>query len=142
MKNRDAMIPGHRFISPEEAEIEVEPGKTHFWHSKPGFTATKDLLVVRARIEPGAGHSFHCHPNKEEVLYILSGTAEQWVGEEKRNLGPGASVYVPASAVHATFNRGTETLDFLAIITPASAEGPITLEVADQEPWKSLCAAE
>ncbi len=131
----------HRFTTPEQAELEELPGKTHFWHSRPGFTDTENLLVVRAIIQPGDGHPFHYHPNKEEVLYILAGTADQWIEEECRKMGPGDSVYIPADMIHATFNRGNEPLEFLAIITPASAEGPVTTEVADQEPWKSLASA-
>lgn len=135
------MPPKHRFTTPGQAELEELPGKSHFWHSRPGFTDTEDLLVVRAVIQPGHAHTFHHHPNKEEVLYILSGTADQWVEEDHQEIGPGASVYIPAGVIHATFNRGTEPLEFIAIITPASAEGPVTVEVADQEPWKSLVPA-
>jgi mannose-6-phosphate isomerase-like protein (cupin superfamily) len=134
------MPPRHRFTTAAEAEVEELPGKTHLWHSKPGFTDTQDLLVVRAIIQPGDGHPFHFHANKEEVLYILSGTADQWVEQEVRQLRAGDSVYIPADVIHATFNRGTEPLEFLAVITPASADGPITTEVGEQEPWKTIAA--
>ena len=40
----------------------------------------------------------------------------------------------PPGLVHATFNRGTEPVEVLAIITPLTAEGPVAVEVADQEP--------
>lgn len=123
-----------RFTSAEEAEIEIVEARTHYWHSKPGYTATEDLLVVKVRIEPGDGHSFHYHPNKEEVIYFISGTAEQWVGKEHRVMEPGSSVYIPKGEIHATFNRGSEPIEFIAIITPLSAEGPVTVEMAD-EPW-------
>ena len=33
---------------------------------------------------PGAGHQFHHHPNREEIIYIEDGIAEQWVDREKR----------------------------------------------------------
>jgi len=29
-------------------------------------------------------------------------------------------------------------LDFLAVLSPANSDGPVTVEVSDQEPWKSL----
>ena len=74
----------------------------------------------------------------EEILYILSGTAEQWVLREKRTMRAGDSFYVPAGVVHATFNAGSDILDFLAVLSPAKNPGPITVEVGDQEPWKSL----
>ncbi|HVJ46790.1 MAG TPA: cupin domain-containing protein [Luteolibacter sp.] len=124
----------HRFTDAASAEVEQIGGKTHLWHSKPGFTATEDLLFVRVFLEPGEGHSFHYHPNKEEVIYFISGTAEQWVEDEKRIMGPGSSVYIPKSIVHATFNKGDVPLEFIAVITPASAEGPVTIEVDDRAP--------
>lgn len=123
---------------PGGEQIEELSDKTHFWHSLPGLTDTKDLVFVRAVFQPGGGHPFHYHPNKEEVLYFLSGTAEQWVGDERMEMPPGSSVYIPRDTIHATFNRGAEPLEFIAVITPASADGPITIEVADEEPWKSI----
>lgn len=124
----------HRFTEESAAEVEKIGGKTHLWHSKPGFTATDDLLFVRVFLEPGEGHSFHYHPNKEEVIYFINGTAEQWVEDEKQVMGPGSSVYIPKSVVHATFNKGDTPLEFIAVITPASAEGPVTIEVDDRAP--------
>lgn len=124
----------HRFTTAEEAEFEGAEGRNHYWHSKPGFTDTADLLVVRCVIEPGQGHAFHYHPNKEEVIYFISGEAEQWIGKEKRLMGPGSSVYIPADVVHATFNRSATPIEFVAIITPASAEGPITVDLGENPP--------
>ncbi|MBA4148780.1 MAG: cupin domain-containing protein [Verrucomicrobia bacterium] len=132
-------LPAWRFVSFAEAEVEaVPPGKTHFWQCKPGMVRDTNLLFIRCHLEPGAAHSFHFHPRMEEILYILSGTAEQWVEKEKKILKPGDSLYVPAGMIHATYNIGTDTLEFLAILSPAKSEGPATVEVGDQEPWKSL----
>jgi quercetin dioxygenase-like cupin family protein len=128
------------FIHASDAPTDVTDGRTHFWHSLPGVTPTEDLLVVRAILPPGGGHAFHNHPNKEEVIYILSGEAEQWLEHEKQILGPGSSVYIPKNAVHATFNRGSVDLEFIAIITPCSAEGPMEDGVGHLEPWKSILA--
>lgn len=113
-------------------------GRLHTWHSKPGFTPTDDLLLVHVSIPPGGGHPFHTHPNKEEMIYVIEGEAEQWIGEDKALLGPGSSAYIPKSAVHATFNRTERDLKFIAVITPCSAEGEIHVDVQDQEPWASL----
>lgn len=95
-------------------------------------------MFVRAKLPPGEAHNFHHHPEMEEILYVLSGTAEQWVEKEKRIMRPGDSIYLPTGIVHATFNAGSETLDFLAILSPAKIKSPVTVEVADQEPWRSL----
>jgi quercetin dioxygenase-like cupin family protein len=60
------------------------------------------------------------------------------VETDKRVLRPGDSLYLPIGIVHGTYNTGSEVLDFLAVLSPAKSEGPVTLEVSDQEPWKSL----
>jgi quercetin dioxygenase-like cupin family protein len=96
------------------------------------------LMFVRAQLPPGEAHRFHFHPRMEEILYILSGTAEQWVEREKRTMRAGDSLYLPAGIVHGTYNTGPDTLDFLAILSPAKSEGPVTVEVSDQTPWKLL----
>lgn len=132
-------LPAWRFVSFPETEVEsVPPGKMHHWYFKPGMVRDTNLMLVRAQLEPGAAHKFHYHPRMEEILYILSGTAEQWVEREKKILGPGDSFYVPAGVVHATYNIGKDKLDFLAILSPAKSDGPVTVEVGDQEEWKSL----
>jgi quercetin dioxygenase-like cupin family protein len=99
-----------------------------------------NLMFVRAHLLPGEAHRFHHHPNMEEILYVLSGTAEQWVEKEKRVMGSGDSLYLPVGIVHGTYNIGKDVLDFLAVLSPAKTPGPVTVEVADQEPWKSLRA--
>lgn len=127
-----------RIVPFAEAEVEKLPGKTHFWHCKPGMVADTNLMFVRAQLPPGEAHRFHYHPHMEEILYILSGTAEQWVEKEKRTMHAGDSIYIPTAMIHATYNAGKEPLDFLAILSPAKTPAPPTIEVADQQPWRSL----
>ena len=97
-----------------------------------------NLMFVRAQLPPGEAHRFHFHPKMEEILYVLSGSAEQWVETEKRLMKPGDSLYLPAGIIHGTYNAGGELLDFLAVLSPAKSDSPITVEVSDQEPWNSL----
>jgi quercetin dioxygenase-like cupin family protein len=127
-----------RIVSFADAEVERLPGKTHFWQCKPGMVADTNLMFVRAQLPPGEAHPFHFHPKMEEVLYILSGTAEQWIEKERRVMKPGDAIYLPAGLIHGTYNVGTEVLDFLAVLSPAKSDGPVTVEVGDHEPWKSL----
>lgn len=129
-----------RIVRFEDAEVEQLPGKTHFWQCKPGMVKDTNLMFVRAQLPPGEAHRFHFHPKMEEILYILSGTAEQWVEKEKYMMKPGDSIYLPAGMVHGTYNTGSETLDFLAVLSPAKSGDPVTVEVSDQEPWRSLRA--
>ena len=135
------VLPAYRFVSFDQAEVEeVPPGKTHYWQCKPGMVADTNLMFVRAQLQPGQAHRFHHHPHMEEILYILSGTAEQWVEREKRVMNPGDSLFLPVGIVHGTYNIGEGVLDFLAVLSPAKNPGPITADVSNEEPWRSLRA--
>jgi quercetin dioxygenase-like cupin family protein len=131
-------VPEWRFVSFDETEVERLPGKTHYWFCKPGMVKDTNLMFVRAQLPPGEAHKFHFHPKMEEILYVLSGTAEQWVEREKKLMRAGDSLFLPPGIVHGTYNIGEDTLDFLAILSPAKSGEPVTVEVSEQEPWKNL----
>src|SRR5690625_4336986 len=110
----------------------------HHWFSRPAITGAEGPSPVGVVVGSAEGHDLHVHRDMDEVTYILSGRAEQWIEEEKKILESGESVFVPKKMVHATFNAGTEPLQFLAILGPgADLEGSM-VDVSDQEPWKNL----
>ena len=76
----------------------------------------------------------------EEIIYVVAGRAEQWVGRESRVLGPGEIAHIPTGVVHGTYNAGSEPLVFLAILSPAIFDGPALVDVSSEEPWASLRA--
>ena len=129
-----------RFVTSAEMEVEELPWGPHEWLCRPGLTDAEGLLLVRVRMPPGKGHAFHRHPAMEEIIYVVSGTAEQWVDRESRTLGPGDIAHIPTDVVHGTYNAGEETLVFLAILSPAKFEGPALVDVSGEEPWASLRA--
>lgn len=131
-------LPAWRFVFSQEAEIEELPGKTHFWYCKPGLIRDTNLMFVRAKLPPGEAHSFHYHPHMEEILYILSGEATQYVEREGKGMRSGDSIYLPAGLVHATYNLSTQPLEFIAVLAPAKNQGPVTVEVRKEEPWNEL----
>ena len=94
--------------------------------------------MVRANMEPFRAHPFHTHPTREEIIYVLSGRAEQWIGREQRILGPGEMLLIPKGEVHGTYNPFNERLVFLAILSPAHAPDPAIVDVSTEEPWRSL----
>jgi quercetin dioxygenase-like cupin family protein len=127
-----------RFVSRDDMEVEASPWGPHEWLCRPGLTDAHDLLLVRVRMPPGRAHQFHRHPAMEEIIYILSGTAEQWVDREKRILQAGDIAHIPRDVVHGTYNAGEDTLVFLAILSPAKFSGPALVDVHEDEPWRTL----
>jgi quercetin dioxygenase-like cupin family protein len=74
----------------------------------------------------------------EEIIYIESGIAEQWVNREQRILRAGETAHIPRDVVHGTYNAGKDTLVFLAMLSPAKFSGPALVDVHTEEPWRSL----
>jgi quercetin dioxygenase-like cupin family protein len=127
-----------RFVTVSEAQIESAPWGRHWWLSRPGLTDSRQLTLVRVTMRPGTGHRFHYHPSREEIIYIVDGVAEQWVDREKQKLSAGECAFIPAGVVHAIHNVSKKPVTFLAILSPAEAEGPFLVDCYEDEPWKSL----
>jgi len=109
------------------------------WLSRPATTGAKDLVVIEVTLEPGGGHNFHKHPSQEEVIYVVAGAVEQWVGRESTTLRPGDGVFIGADVVHASFNTGSESAKLIAILGPCVGDAGYQLvEVFGEEPWASL----
>ena len=127
-----------RFVTADKTQIEIAPWGRHWWLSRPGLTDTEQLTLVRVTMRPGTGHRFHYHPAREEIIYIVDGVAEQWVDREKRTLKTGECAFIPMNVVHAIHNVSRKPMTFLAILSPAEAEGPFLIDCYEDEPWRSL----
>lgn len=128
-----------KFVVAADVEADVlDWGRLH-WLANPPTTGAKDLTVIGVTLLPGKGHNFHRHPDQEEVIYVVSGSVEQWIDRDKRTLGPGDSAFIPAGVVHASFNVGSDEARIVAILGPCVGKvGYEVEEVADQAPWKDL----
>jgi quercetin dioxygenase-like cupin family protein len=127
-----------RFVTTGKAEVEFAPWGKHWWLSRPQLTGSKQLLFVRVTMPPGTGHQFHYHPAREEIIYILDGTGEQWVDRKSCRLKPGESAFIPRNTVHAIYNSSKKPVTFLAILSPAVAKGPFLVDCYQDEPWCCL----
>jgi quercetin dioxygenase-like cupin family protein len=127
-----------RFVTADGVIAEQTAFTLNTWLSRPDIVPCDQLLLVRATLDPGRCHPFHHHPTREEIIYILSGQAEQWCGDQKRLLRAGEMVLIPKGEVHGTYNPHPEPVIFLAILSPAKAEEPGTVDVSSDEPWASL----
>jgi quercetin dioxygenase-like cupin family protein len=126
------------FINEAEALKEDFKGRTNYWMCRPEITNAKDLQVCRAILPAGEGHAFHHHPELEEVIYVLAGEVEQWVGERKQTLKVGEVAHMLPGVVHATFNTSDKDAVILAILSPGSQAGAFLVDVSSEEPWRSI----
>ena len=131
-------MPGKFMIRSDVAPEVLDWGQLR-WLSNPPVTGAGALTVIDVSLAPGKGHDFHKHPDQEEVLLIVAGQVEQWIGEERRILGPGDSAFVPKDVVHASFNAGDGEARIAAILGPCVGDlGYVSVEVGAEAPWKTL----
>lgn len=124
-----------RFVTVTETVTEISPFTLNAWMSRPDIVPCRDVLLVRATMEPGFCHPFHHHPTREEIIYVVSGQAEQWCGDSYRVMKPGEMVLIPKGEVHGTYNPFREPVVFLAILSPAEAAGPDMVDSSGEAPW-------
>jgi len=82
-----------------------------------GITAesvgAKGLCMHVLRIPPGGRAKVHLHENHETAVYVLSGHAEMWFGDDLEQhvaCGPEDMIYIPAGVPHLPLNPSeTET---------------------------------
>lgn len=127
------------FIKKNKKEVETLDWGNLTRLSGPKKTNAKDLVVIEVNIAPGQGHDFHKHPKQEEVIYVVKGKIEQWVGQKKKTLRAGESAFIPADMVHASFNIGKKDARLIAVLGPSVGEdGYELVEVYEEAPWNTL----
>ena len=131
-------IRDRRFVTAAEKVDFLSPWTLEEWLCRSDVVPNQELLLVRANMEAGRSHPFHTHPTREEIIYVLSGRAEQWIGQEHRVLCSGEMVLIPKGEVHGTYNPFRERLVFLAILSPSQAAEPAVVDVSTQDPWVSI----
>ena len=70
---------------------------------------SKGICIFEQICDPGCGAPMHAHP-VEEVLEVVEGSAEVFVGEERGSVFAEQSVLIPAGARHGFANSGQGAL--------------------------------
>ena len=80
------------------------------------------LQVILSTIEPGGGtgEEPYTHESDEEVVIILAGVLDLWVGDEHHVLREGDAITFPSRLPHWNMNRGDEPASVLFCLTPPS----------------------
>jgi mannose-6-phosphate isomerase-like protein (cupin superfamily) len=77
---------------------------------------TAEQSLAEATLEPGQATDRHYHARTEEIYFLLEGEGEMEVDGERRHVGPGDAVLIPAGARHQI--RAETPLRFLCCCAP------------------------
>ena len=104
-----------QIVDPVEAEAEDwRPGVTTRMLFS-GRAGAGQLCIFQQWCDPGLGAPEHLHA-VEEVLAVLSGEAEIWVGDQTCSVCAGQQVLIPAGQWHGFLNIGQEVLHVQATL--------------------------
>ncbi len=80
------------------------------------------LQVIMSTIEPGGGTGAdpYTHDSDEEVVVVLEGVLDLWVGDEHYVLREGDAITYPSRVPHWNVNHGSGPARVLFCITPPS----------------------
>ena len=96
----------------------------------------RGLCLNLVTIPPGGRAKAHLHREHETAIFVVSGQAEMWYGEnlaEHATFGPGDFIYIPAGVPHLPANlSGTEPcVSVIARTDPNEQESVVLLPELD-----------
>jgi oxalate decarboxylase/phosphoglucose isomerase-like protein (cupin superfamily) len=113
-------------IKPAQAETFSFEWGTMKWFVSPVTIPGAANSQGEVIINPGQGHVRHLHEHADELIYVISGTGTQTVGDEEFPITEGDVVYIPMATLHSTMNTGWRTLRLIVTYTPGGEEQALT----------------
>lgn len=111
------MNPTCKLVRPDESYVGKQ-AFTYFSGISAENTGSQALCMHLLTIPPGGRAKAHLHENHESAIYVLSGQAGMWYGDqlqEQMHCGPGDFIYIPAGVPHLPYNE-SETEPCTAVI--------------------------
>lgn len=124
-----------RIVRPD-GSYEGAQGLTYFAGIAAQTVGSQALCMHLVRIPPGARANTHLHERHETAIYMLSGEAEMWYGDQLDQhlvMRAGEFLYIPAGVPHQPRNtRAVEAVAVLARTDPNEQENVVLLPELDQ----------
>ena len=78
-----------------------------------------NFSIGHVTLEPDGGQVPWHNQEQEEIYFIIEGTAEMCLGEERQTLSTGQAVYIPPKVFHQLTNTGSAPCRMLYCYGPA-----------------------
>ena len=98
-------------------------GTANFRLIGPETVGAARIEMILGEIQSGKGALPHLHTGIEQVCYLLEGTAQVEVGDEKFEMSPGEACFFPAGMMHV-FTVTSERVKVLVVYSPPYLERP------------------
>jgi quercetin dioxygenase-like cupin family protein len=98
------------------------------------LTGAVQLCIFEQWCAPGRGAPTHLH-TVEEIITIVEGQAEFWIGDKREQATAGQSVLVPAGCKHGFRNTGDSTLHLQATLAAPYFEATVDHQKDPTRHW-------
>jgi quercetin dioxygenase-like cupin family protein len=107
----------------DAVEVPWRPGYRRFTLAgrEQGVACSASLSII----EPGAGAPTHFHNEVDEIITVLEGALEVWIGDARQIVGPNHTIALPARVPHGFVAVGPTPARILAFL-PQSGEAAAT----------------
>lgn len=113
-----------------ESSYAGKQGLTYFAGVSAESVGARGICMHMLRLPPGARASAHLHASHETAIYILSGRAGMWYGDQLEHhlaIGPGEYMYIAAGVPHQPYNPGPEEAVALLARTDPNEQESVVL---------------
>lgn len=93
-----------------------------FTHKVTAAESASALTLTEVIAPVGAAPPLHVHHREAEVFYVLEGTMLYQAGDQRFELTPGSSIYLPLGLPHSFRVSGTSPARFLALTIPGGVD--------------------
>jgi uncharacterized RmlC-like cupin family protein len=104
-------------------------GLTYFAGISAESVGAQGICMHMLRLPPGARAKAHLHEAHETAIYVLSGAAAMWYGEQLEQhmeLNAGDYLYIPAGVPHLPYNpNDVEAVAIIARTDPNEQESVV-----------------
>jgi quercetin dioxygenase-like cupin family protein len=80
------------------------------------------LVFGTEDLPPGASIDRHRHPGADEILFLQNGSARVSLGDRKKEVHGGATVFIPADTWIAVTNVGTDAIGCVFVFSASGFE--------------------
>lgn len=108
-----------KVIYEEDLEVKALPGRDLMWYFTPEMGLSDAFSMNVVKIRPGCTVSpAHSHPDKVEVIYVVSGEGKAYIDGKVYPIHEGTSVLFGKGAVHMLRNSGDVMMKVACFFAP------------------------
>ena len=103
----------------DQVETKDLPGRTLKWLFTPEMKLSDNFTMNVVSLKPGSiVKPAHSHPDREEVIYIISGSGKAYIDGEVFDIHGGTAVLFTPRSIHMLRNTGNVDMKVVCFFTP------------------------